>query len=403
MYVVTIQDSFEAVIEDVAAGKTPSELFWVARRHVTSEVQEFRQVTVSHNHTTVFTGEVGFKQLGDNKYSVLFCGDHYTLITPTNIVDVAARDVSAVALSRSGECLVVGTENGSVATYDTATKEKTGEIASAHLLEILGVWIMPSDKVVLTMGTDHHAKLWSMPTGQEKPKPARVFANVGMVGAALIGRGRNFVTAGNTVDVWECGSGAVVKTWAGKSRCVATDSAQEEPKNESGEVLAASMSHSSAASAGFGLSAPGFFDCDNTSIYIGFESGTVQQHSFSGDSAHLDLRSPISALSACGVVAVGTEDGNLVIWDPKTLVHRTFALDPNYPVEHLLARKIGSVVEVVVSNGPEMLVRVTYDGEFHTQYLVGFAEMFHVRLLHSNGHTLVAASRDQVAFYALSH
>lgn len=406
MYVITIQDSFEAVIDDVKAGKTLSELFWVARRHVTTEVLEFGHVTVTQNRTTVFSGDVGFDQLEDNTYSVLFGGDHYTLISPSMVVDVAARDVSAVALSANGASLIVGTESGSVAAYNTSTKEKTGEIVAAHLLEISGVWVMPSDKVVLTMGTDHHAKLWSIPTGAEAAKPARVFAKAGMLDAALIGRGRNFVTAGNAVDVWECGSGAVVQTWKGKSRCVATDAVTDVvPGTVSGtssgceghrDVSGSSLCVSSA------VPAPGLFDYSNTTIYVGFESGTVQQHTFTGIGAHLDLHSPVSALSACGVVAVGTEDGNLVVWNPKTQVHHTLAMDPNYAVEHILARRNGEAVELVVSNGPEMLLRVVYDGEFRTQHLVGFTEMFHVRLLHSNGHTVVAATRDQLAFYGLS-
>lgn len=390
MYVITIQDSFEAVIEDVVAGKASTDLFWVARRHVTTETQEFHQVTVSQHHSTVFAGDVAFEQLGDNRYAVTFSGDRYTLISPTNVVDVAARDVSAAALTSNGECLVVGTDTGSVATYDTSTKEKTGEIVSAHLLQVLGVWVMPSDKVVLTMGTDHHAKLWSMPSGQQEARPARSFAKVGMVDAALIGRGRNFVTAGAALDVWECGSGEIVKTFRGKARCVATDE----------DGLAAS--NSSQALGPSSAKPSGLFDHENTLIYVGLESGTVQQHSFSGSSARLDLDSPISALAACGVVAVGTDKGSLVIWDPKALVHHTLALDPNYPVEHLAARRLGDAVEVVVSNGPELLLRVVFDGEFHVQHLVGLAEMFHVRLLHSNGHMLVAASRDQLAFYRLN-
>lgn len=388
MYVISIQDSFEAVIADVVAGTLPSDLFWVARRHVTSEVQELHHVTVSQTHTTVFSGPVGFEQLADNTYSVLFAGDRYTLISPAAIVNVAARDVSAAALSALGDFLVVGTDHGAVAVYDTATQTKTGEIAAAHFLDVSGVWVMPSDKVILTVGTDHHAKLWSVPHGPEAAAPARVFAKVGMADAALIGRGRNFVTAGNSADVWECGSGSVVHTWRGKCRCVATEAAEE------------AAAPAQCAGDRPGQSAP-VLDYCNTNIYIGYESGTVQQHTSAGAGARLDLRSPISALSACGLVAIGTEDGSLVMWDPKTLLHRTLALDPNYAVEHIVARKSGDAVEVVVCNGPDMLVRVVYDGEFRTQHLVGFAELSHVRLLHCNSHTLVAASCDQLAFYSL--
>ncbi|OVF08597.1 putative 26S proteasome regulatory subunit [Clavispora lusitaniae] len=436
MHIITIQDSFEAVISDVSAGIVSSESFWIARRRGQNEAQELHHITVSNNGSVEFSGSVQFERQSSGTYRVAFGNDAYTLVTPVATVKTTSDDVTAVAITSDGSRLVVGSASGSIATYDTATKTPIGSIRHAHLLAVSGVYVFPSDKVVLSTGDDFSAKLWPMPGTPEASQAAtsdsttkdfsdgttkdfsdsatsddtkisvpantveatRTFRHQkkAITGAVLIGRGRNFATASldGSVDLWECGSGAVVSSFRriaspeDPAQCLAVgtcDTPVAPQDRVKGELL---------------------FDCDSAALYVGYASGTVQQYNIAGhfQTPHrLSLDSPISAIAVCGAwVVVGTSDGRLVMWDPSTDSQHALELDMSEPIEHIAAHQQGQSVVVVLSNGPESLLRVTFDApNFSYEYLVGLSELFRVRSVHSNGTTLVVATQDELAFFGV--
>ncbi|WPK27558.1 hypothetical protein PUMCH_004951 [Australozyma saopauloensis] len=398
MFVVTIQNSFEDVINDVETGNIASESFWVARRDATiDELQQYFSVEVSldGNKSLKFNGKAenplqtfDFKPLSESLYSVTITEKNqsstYTLKRPTLKYPVSEYGLITLAVGlESGLEIILGTLNGNISFYDTSEKKALTTLAEAHYSTVTHLGLFPSEKVLLSVGDDLCIHLWDLVNINSLTKPTRTFMKhkKTITDAALIGRGRNFVTSSEdgSVIVWECSTGNAVSIFRRITdhsdivKCVAIATSSSEPlENQFRPEL--------------------LFDCKQQVVFAGYELGLVQQYSIAQNCAtEVKHKRDYSVSSICAIgdfLITGYEDGIVQVWDwVKNTVH-LLSLCENHPVTHLRgAIESSELLQFELSNGPEVLLSVVFNknsGQVETTYLVGFMEMFQVLLVAAN-------------------
>lgn len=388
MYIITVQESLEDVVADVRSKTVDSESVWVARRCSDREDLTYYtfNVTRGSDNDVVFTSEsdgVALSLRSSHKYELAVGEATYSLLTPITKVAEKANSVTCVAVTSDESKVLVGTSAGDIVQYSTADRKVSVYRREAHYLQILKLLVFPSDKVLLSVGDDFRAQLWLLDAIDEAP--TRTFQKEKISDAALIGRGRNFVTSllDGSVDVWECGSGDIVSTFrriddlADPATCVAVGVTNERHP----------------------LSSDKLFDCENAVLYVGYELGTIQQYNIAGHfqtKVRYRLQSAVTALCVVGETLVaGYANGEVVVYGETE--HR-LQLDLAHAVRHLHVDSTAPDLTFVLSNGPEVLLRVRLSGgTFTYSFLVGLDEMFRVQLVSGPG--LVVATGDDVAFY----
>lgn len=398
MFVVTIQNSFEDVINDVESGVVASESFWVARRDATiDELQQYFSVEVSldESKSLRFNGKAenplqtfDFKPLSGSLYSVTITekkqSSTYTLRSPTLKYPVSECGLITLSVGlESGLEIILGTLNGNISFYDTSEEKARTTLAEAHYSTVTHLRLFPSEKVLLSVGDDLCIHLWDLVNINSLTKPTRTFMKhkKAITDAALIGRGRNFVSSSEdgSVIVWECSTGNVVSTFRRITdhsdivKCVAIATSSSEPlENQFRPEL--------------------LFDCEQQVVFAGYELGLVQQYSIAQNCAtEVKHKRDSSVSSICAIgdfLITGYEDGIVQVWDwVKNNVH-LLSLCENHSVTHLRgAIESSELLQFELSNGPEVLLSVVFDkksGQFETTYLVGFMEMFQVLLVAAN-------------------
>lgn len=392
MQLLLIQDSFEDVIQDVASGSIKTETFWVSKRDSSDEEhQKLVDVEVRNTDGNVaFTTSEKFTKVSAHKYAVTIDGETYTLVNCCEKWSV--KDISAMAVS--GAHVIIGTGDGSLMYYNRETKQKEQEIKGAHLGSISSIHVFPSQQAIVTTGSDFHTKLWS----PQSEQPVRVFRHQKgeLTGVVLVGRGRNFLTSSRDggVDLWECGLGNLVCSFSridgmkDPATCVA--------------VLSLDITEDAAK--------PLMFEYGDKILYVGYQSGVIQPYHLGGH-YQMQTRFTRNASVCClrGVddhVIAGYADGVLVVWSQAGETVQLVVLNENWPIEsiHVESSTTENVV-VVVSNGPDLLVRInvgfTSTGQAPLEYLVGLSESAQVHLIVGDDTTFVA-SRDELAIYRAS-
>lgn len=399
MAIVNIQDSFEEVISDVESKSIESESIWIARRFSGDEDhQEFFQIKVSldSNGNLVFEcPDVAFSRSSLHNYMVTIKGECYELVSPTSKINMANDGVSAVAMTKDEQFIIVGNENGDIVQYDTASHQKTWEVKEAHYGPIVKLVVFPSDKVLLSVGDDFQTKLWALDPNTTTSTRTFLDQKKEITDAALIGKGRNFMTASldHSVDLWECSTGKVVSKFQridnmnDPCTCLAISSTSE--KIPVGQRVGGDL----------------LFECEDKVVYVGYTSGTIQQFNIAGHfqtqvKYHFD--SGVSSISTFGDhVVAGYENGRVVVW--RELGSYILELNENFSVRNVTVEKWDGIRAVmVVSNGPDLLLRITFDsseGSFKYKYLVGLSELFRVELVETSGGGVVVATPDEMVGY----
>lgn len=385
MHIVTVQSSFQDVIASVPDTE-PEDQFWVCRRPSTDSDQEYYSVHVTKDG---FQGEgAEFAQKGNRRFSVAIDDSCYALQGARRCIDTAKEDVLAVALTSDNTRLIVGKTNGDIVQYDVATQAVLHEVIGAHFLSVSHVVVFPSDKVFLSIGEDFQAKLWSL----DSTTASRTFAQHHISDVALIGKGRNFLMSSfdGSVKLWECGAGEVVAQFKridnlnDPATCIAVQTVDK------------------------GEDASGLFECSDKVVYVGYESGVIQQFSVGGRyqtpvKLFNALHTPVTALCVFNdLLVAGYATGQVVLWDLQTGNEINSTHFESCPIENMRVVSHNSdSATVVLSNGPEVLLRVKIGilGTFEHSYMVGMAELFVVRLVHSNRQQIVVASKDEVGFF----
>lgn len=400
MAIVTIQDSFEDVINDVESKVVASESIWVARRFsVDEDHQELYLVIVAldpDGKVSFTCPDVEVARRGIHKYTIAIKGESYELWAPKRKISAANEDVTAVATISGGDSLVVGNSSGAIVRYDTSTQEKLLEIKEAHYAGIHKLVVFPSNTALLSVGRDFQTKLWSLEDAQSTAVRSFLDQKKEITDVALIGKGRNFMTSSldGSVNLWECSTGSVI------SRFVRIDN-RENPAT----CLAVATGESEVSpqdSVGGDL----LFECSDKVVYVGYQSGLIQQFSVAGHyqtAIKFKRDSEVSSLGVFGdYVVAGYGDGQVFVWNHGGDTQFTLELNENYPVSNLLVESWdGKTAVFIVTNGPDLLLRVAFDvgGSFSYKYLVGLSELFRVELVASTAQGVVAATQDEIVEY----
>lgn len=350
MKVVTVQPLLLSVVSD---SYTRNESFWVAVRE-SDDSQELHTINVRDGS---FSN--GFAQVLPHKFT--FQG--HTLIVPDRVIPT--RGVTAVAhLSDGG--IIVGTSEGRVTQF-TADGAQVWDVG-AHLGDVTHLAVFPSERVVLTLGIDFHAKLWLI----GELEPTRTFGQRSRwTGVQLLGKGRNFVTTSlSEITIWECSQGTAVARFpqADAALCVAVQ-------------------------IGKSYDARGLFECSDKYLLVGRQSGRISRlDTLGNEETFAQGSAPVTSICATKNVFAGFANGEFVHLGKTTL-----RLQLNdCPVEHITP--ISDNV-VVLSNGPDVLLRVTVgDSHMTHEHLCGLSETANVVAVSSNTNLLVA-SKTEVALY----
>lgn len=400
MTIVTVQDTFEDVINDVESKVVESESIWVARRFsVDEDHQEFYKVDVKldGNEKVLFeSSDVQISRHGDHKYTFAIKGDQYEMLAPKHKTHTA-NNVTAVAITKNGNSLIVGNTNGDIIHYDTATKQKLLEFKEAHYAGILKLKLFPSEQVLLSVGNDLQIKLWSLERASEVAVRSFVNQKKEISDIALIGKGRNFMTSSldGSVNLWECSTGSIVSKFQriddleDPSTCLAIATAQSKVSYQDsvgGDLL---------------------FECNDKFVYVGYQSGLIQQYSVAGHyqtGVKFKVDSEVASLGIFSdYVIAGYGNGQIIVWNTTADQHFTFKLNENYPVSNLhLENWNGKRATFIVSNGPDLLLRAVFDGSdgsFHYRYLVGLRELFHVELVTASSRGVIVATLEEMVEY----
>ncbi|QBM87128.1 proteasomal ATPase-associated factor 1 [Metschnikowia aff. pulcherrima] len=421
MHIITIQESFLDVIQDVEAGKVTQENIWVARRDTSNEEhQEYYDVTVLMKEgklafisDTAAASYLKFQQNGHRQFTVDIAdelGSHvYHLRFSDSKLNLGLRGskISTSAILPDGTRLLIGTDAGHIMQYDTTTARLVSEIKNAHLADILQIVVLPSSQVMMSVGLDLQTKLWPVTSGAVS-LPVRVFlAQKGQItDIAIIDRGRNFLTASvdGSVDLWECSTAQVVSEFRrigglkDPVTCIA---------------LAEGLPVKPELTVGGDL----LHGCSKSLVFVGYKLGTIQQYSVAGHfQTGTRFQRPVAVTLLHvegGYLVSGYADGLLRVYEMKLnqetkkgqsedLTHSYYdlQLNPNFPIEHASVSSKKQGLSIVVSNGPELLLQVDFDGaDFCYTQLVGLSELFRIVLIEKNGSNLYVATENDIAQY----
>lgn len=403
MYNITIQDSFEEVIRDVENELIKSEKFWLARIDDQAQLQYFKiNVHLTEGKTLQFEGEselkttsINFKMLAPHKYSAAIEDESgtvtYTLISPRLKKSFKGNKITLAEFDPSlNSAIFQGTLNGNIIVYDQNSWEEVGVINRAHLSSVTHLILLPSGKVLLSVGDDFRICLWDL-GAEEVPKDAtRAFMNQTktITDVALIGRGRNFISASEdgSVLIWECSSQCIVTEFrrvtnrTDPAKCIAVTTSDNEPEENQ-------------------FRANLLFDCAQKVLFVGYELGLIQQYSIARNcptDIKLHGSAPVTSMSISKEFLIaGYANGLIMLWDWKKGTTRELQLNQNQAVEHIFIRAEQPNLSFIVSNGPEALLQIDFDdSQFTVSYLVGLQEMFHVLL---TGNCI--STSDEVAIF----
>lgn len=324
---------------------------WVALRRESTEVEEpSRYFTVEQRDTNYeVKAEDGssatFTKVTPFEYSFSTGEATYTLIRPK-------------LLEKANKLTSVG--GNYVGTADGQLQRAGQVVAHAHDGDVVMVRQFASQAAVLTAGVDRTIRLWSTEGGE----PVRTF--VGHTGritdCALVGKGRNFVTtlADGLARLWECGSG----------KCVYKFQRIDNHHDGANAVVVIVGTVDSSP-------APNQFECGDKVMFVGYESGVIQQFHLQGHHqtlVRIKLGGGVTSLASAGDdIIAGLDNGVLAIWTPTTNSVRTLTFNERYAVSKV------SVVDsqVILYNGPETLIRVDLRDDTR-RWLVGLPEVFAV-------------------------
>lgn len=393
MNLITIQDSFEEVISDVKNGILEQDKFWIAKRNIESdENQDFWYINVQALQMKDDANSVDVQYMKANEYKIRTDGNTYNLKSFYRKINIAKDKISSVAIASNNQHLVIGTKGGDLIIYNMMTDSVEKKINGAHFEDITTVKFFPSNKVILSVGIDLKIKLWGLNGELVRTMINQVKA---ITSISLLGKtGRNFVSGSKdgSIDVWECGTGQVIYSFN-----------RIQDKNDPVNTLVIGEHESE----GTKLSELEF-ETSNQCVYVGYESGIVQQFDI-GDHCQTRVRfqdgsSAVTSMDKIDESLIcGYSDGKLNIWNTASgeLIFK-HQLNSHYPISQVFAlERQNNIMSVLVYNGPEILLKLDIDIEknvLETTYLVGMEENFKVSDIASSKDNIVIGA-DEVFLY----
>lgn len=396
MKILTIQDSFEEVLEDIRDAKLKEDKFWVARRDSDPNAfQELWYFTVNKEGIKSSDKNLAFEAKNNKIYEVKINDEVYRLQAPIRTKNFTSDPISCADMASDDSFAVLGTKYGDLLIIDVENFTIKKRIQNAHFSDVTSVRVFPSNKVLISTGTDLRIKIWDL-EGNLAREMLHHMSEITSI--KLLGKtGRNFLSSSKdgTVNLWECGSGQVLYTFKrilaerDSVNCVATDA---DP------------------SIGHKLSDLEI-ETEHTCMYVGHESGVIQKfdvgnHCLTGVKLILLERLAVTCLiSSRGIVIAGYDNGKIVFWNPtdQKPVFET-RLNDSYAINHMeVLHHDEKSVTLLVANGPETLLRLTVkDNQVEwVSYLVGLEEAFAVSGIAYKNRVLIT-TQYQIALYSIT-
>lgn len=394
MELLTIQDSFEEVINDVKDGSLEQDKFWIAKRNISLDTnQDFWYIDVNKHEMKDHSKTVNFRHKQDQQYEVDINGVTYNLQSFYKNVNLNNTKINSLCISGNSERLTIGTLQGELIIFNLRTSEIEERIKEAHFGNIVLLRFFPSDKAILSVGIDLQIKIWGIDGQLVRTMSDQVkdITSINFLGKT----GRNFISGSKdgSINIWECGSGLVAYRF---NRIQNT--------NDLVNCCVIGVYESS----GTKLSDLEF-ETANNCAYVGYESGIIQQFNI-GDHCQTKVKladgeqSGVSSIDIIEHLLVsGYKNGQLKIWDiTKEQLVLQYQLNTQHPISKLnILKKSRDEITVLVYNGPETLLKLTIELTkklVKATYLVGMEENFRINDISINRES-IAVGGDELKIY----
>ncbi|KAI0073664.1 WD40 repeat-like protein [Panus rudis PR-1116 ss-1] len=352
----TVQPDFQSVISDVRVGAVPEDAFWVSfYKSGEPSVHGKVHLTLDENDRSlvVFEGKDGvqFKDHGGRKYTVC-C--HSLNISETRIATPARqfsgsssaqatsgfRKIHAFDIAPDGSQFAVGYEDGSIVIKPTRNTLGPYTISRPHLNTVTDLRFFPSSRVLLTAGIDLSLNILpaDLPESSANAQPVKVNSvrilkghNRGVTATAIIARGRNVLSGARdgTVRLWDVSSGSSISTIATSGYAPVNAmsigekgegiSAQPPNGDKNAAVTVDEREVETTGKVALVALQDGSFEI------IDLGSKMSMYHSPKASSS----LSAISYSSAANLVATGTSNGKISIYDTRNLSTPTLTFSRN--------------------------------------------------------------------------
>jgi proteasomal ATPase-associated factor 1 len=401
MQIITVQDTFVDVIQDVEDGTVDQENFWVSRRSSEEAEQELFYINVAKEEDQVkFTNQEGvvfiqfllknrrrFKlQIGDESYDLQASQSWH-------------KFDSVMSLASTTNKLIMGTIKGTYLVYDLRTQKIVKEVKGAHEANIEHIRVFPSQQVILTVGLDLQMKIWLLKNDSQIPAQVLKGHTLEITSIEFIGNGRNYLTGSldGAVNLWECGSGSLVYSFRridnlqDPVNCIAT---AKLPKPWS---ITEPLTDKE-------------FDTVGRELYVGYESGIIQSFDVG---YHSQLRKRLVRFEGVAVTSMvisgkyliaGYGNGHLLVWEQET-IKIDVSLSPHRIAHLAVLDETEKRVKLLVTNGADLVLNVHIDVENGTQsitYMVGVPEVFTATSVSYNGSHVFVSDKSGVGVFQVA-
>ncbi|KAG7194311.1 uncharacterized protein KQ657_004523 [Scheffersomyces spartinae] len=413
---ITIQQSFESVIDDCTRGVVDEEDIWVTRRLLNKAddaITEYYDLTIAKgDHLSYSNVQVTLTPLKSHQYELKLKDDRYIIETGIDVTTIEGTINSIDAAKSVDTPIVIVAKDFEVACIDIKEKVITNQLrlSSKVTSPILKAYLFPSNKVILTVNLDYSCNIFPLEQTKhedegdedqdedEDPQPVRTFIGhkKTITSLQLIGcKGRNVLTGSKDgkINLWDCGSGTLVKSFYridGIDDPVNSivlgniEPLKDQPINNVNE-----------------------FETSGICFYAGYQSGIIQQFDIvNHNQTRIKFKNDDPIVKLINVenkyLVSGHENGVLSIWSLKTN-EKVFQIQFNqdYPISLIECIELShhqDTIKLVIYNGPETLLRLSIDLAKSTMdslhYLVGLPEVFQLTDMTVKNNVLYVVGND---------
>lgn len=359
---VIIDPTFEETLEDPQGGS-----FYISEipedpnanaDHYIVECKESKLEIFRDNEIKEKTNEVKFDKLGETHYKLQIKESVYKLwnkrmmLSPKELKQ--SFKVTSISLV-SHDLIIFGTNTGDIGIFNLTTKD-TPQLVRAHYNDVTKLKMLPSGKVLMSIGLDMQIKLWSI-NEETIGEPIRSFRGpiLRINTVAIIGKGRNFVSGGDdgSVLVYECGSGEVIHKYNRINNlhdAVNSIVIRDEQSGEDEEYA-------------------NQYECQGKVMYVGYELGVIQgydlgkRYQISSDK-FITSSGVVDIILSDGYLVGGYKDGFIRIWDlQKHHLVKEIKIDETIAKMYQI-----SSWKFIISTGPDKVFAIKFDEDFNHDY-----------------------------------
>lgn len=396
---ITIQSSFEEVLDDCKQGIVDEENIWINRRqlnHAGDAETEYYSIPIEKGSQTHYSnGQITITPVSSWLYNVHIGDESYILETGEKVIPVKENINSISLTSNTSVPMALVAKNFEVDYCNLKEKNITNELGfpKEEVNDILRAYLFPSNSVIITVNLNYSCNIYafaaeSVGNNEIKveeqdgdkalyPKPVRTFTGhkKSITSLQLIGsKGRNFLTGSRDgkINLWDCGSGLLVKSFY---RIDGID----DPIND---IVLGSIEPVKDAVIG-----DSEFETEGKCFFAAYDSGVIQQFDIVNHNqtkVRFEFNESVAKLVNVEnkFLVSGHNSGYLNVWSLDSN-SKVFGMKFNeeYPVNLIEFIELKEdVLELVLYNGPETLLRIwvnLVEGVMtKMHYMVGLPEVF---------------------------